>query len=668
MRIKRIKTFAIAFALSLVASAVGIFLYTLPQQTLPSANRVMDFVLVNEAMLWVDDNDFLHQVGLHFPDRHAVNPHLKLITIDEASLAKIGPFPWPRSIYGKLLSKLSKSGAKTAAFDVIFLENSPLPGQDAGFVAGLKTVPTILPYTINTTQTGTLGEVEIASDLLPFTAGTGYTTVDSAGGWTLHQPFPIVAVSSNGKETMYVSLAGSTVQQFTGRKVQAVMRGGKTDPWSAQVGDTIVPLDGDSSLLMLPFKTREYQDIEGRAGAPEQHVSFAEMLPFYQALTMSDSDLTTFAKGNIVLIGTTSQGLGDFVLTPNGRYPGVFSNLRFMDQLLTNTYIRRSRPWVNIILMILLPIAIAIIVTQLLPLAGIGLSVALVFAYSAVVVLTYGYTLRWFDLIHVDSAMFFTALFVALYRVVTEGADKRAIRDMFGKHVSPEIVSEMLKNDDPKAALSLQGKRVKVTIFYSDIRGFTAMSEKMTPEQIYGQLNEYFEEMCQIVFKYGGYVDKFIGDCLMAVFSAPNPKPEDAKSAVFAAIEQQDKIKEMAAAWHETGKQTFTVGMGLNTGEVVMGNLGSADRLNYTVIGDNVNTAARLYNVAKGGQTIISETTYEEVKDLVVVNELDPVMVKGKEKPLRIFEVIRRIEAGEPNPSKLRDPNEPVQIQVAAAH
>jgi adenylate cyclase len=214
----------------------------------------------------------------------------------------------------------------------------------------------------------------------------------------------------------------------------------------------------------------------------------------------------------------------------------------------------------------------------------------------------------------------------------------------------------------------LQGKRVKVTIFYSDIRGFTAMSEKMSPEQIYGQLNEYFEDMCQIVFKYGGYVDKFIGDCLMAVFSAPNPKQDDARSAVFAAIEQQEKILQIAEEWKSQGRQVFTVGMGLNTGEVVMGNLGSADRLNYTVIGDNVNTAARLYNVAKGGQTIISETTYEEVKDLVVVNELDPVMVKGKEKPLRIFEVIRKLNPGEVNPSKLRDPNEPVVVTMAAAH
>ncbi|MBV8151019.1 MAG: adenylate/guanylate cyclase domain-containing protein [Candidatus Eremiobacteraeota bacterium] len=658
------RTLAIAIALALFGSVIGIVLYELPQQTLPPVNSVMDFVLLNESMLWVDDNTVFQKLGIRFPDRSQPNPHLKLIAIDEASLdgSQLGPFPWPRSRHGDLVAKLAKAGAKVVGFDVIFLENSTDPKQDAAFARAMHKVPTILPYTINTTTSGQLATEPLAPDLQPAIAGTGYTTVDSAGGWTLHQPFPIVSTDNSGKKVTYVTLAGAVIQQYEHRKISAV------DQWTAKVGDSYVPLDGNGALLMLPFRTREYQDIEVRVGAVEQHITFAEILPYYKALKLSDADMRQFAQGNIVIVGPTAQGLGDFVLTPNGRYPGVFSNLRFMDQLISNTYITRSRPWINWILLILLPIAIAVIVTRLAPALGVMSSAALVLLYSGVVILIYGYTLHWIDLIHVDGAMFFTALIVALYRVITEGAEKREIKGMFGKHVSPAIVEQMLKTDDPKAALSLSGKREKVTIFYSDIRGFTAMSEKMTPEQIYGQLNEYFEDMCEIVFRYGGYVDKFIGDCLMAVFSAPVPQPNDAKNAVFAAIEQQEKIAQISAEWQKLGKQTFTVGMGLNTGEVVMGNLGSSERMNYTVIGDNVNTAARLYNVAKGGQTIISETTYEEVKDVVVVNELNPVSVKGKVKPLRIFEVIRKLKEGEVNPSKLRDPNEPVEVEVAAAH
>jgi adenylate cyclase len=214
------------------------------------------------------------------------------------------------------------------------------------------------------------------------------------------------------------------------------------------------------------------------------------------------------------------------------------------------------------------------------------------------------------------------------------------VTDMFGMHVSPAVVKEILKAEDAKASLGLQGTRVRVTIFYSDIRGFTSMSETMTPEEIYAQLNEYFDAMCNLIFKYGCYVDKFIGDCIMAVFSAPFQTPDDAKNAVISAFEQQQMILKLSQDWIAQGKHPFTVGMGINTGDVVMGNLGASSRMNYTVIGDNVNVAARLYNVAKGGEIVISETTYQEVKDVVEVVEMEPVMVKGKTDPIRIYNVV----------------------------
>jgi adenylate cyclase len=383
---------------------------------------------------------------------------------------------------------------------------------------------------------------------------------------------------------------------------------------------------------------------------------------------MSAGDMRAFAGGNVIVIGTTAQALGDFVVTPNGRYPGVFTNLRLMDQLMRSTYIRRVPPAVDLALIVLLPLLVGFLVTQLRPIVGIALGAGVVVLYSIFAVLAYALTLQWINLVHVDASIALAALFVALYRTVTEGADKRVITEMFGKHVSPAIVEHMLAHDDPLKALDLSGKRVRVTIFYSDIRGFTAMSEKMSPEEIYGALNQYFEEMCQIVFRYGGFVDKFIGDCLMAVFSAPNPHPNDAYNAVRSAWEQQQKILTMMTEWAAQGRPIFTVGMGLNTGEVVMGNLGSAERLNYTVIGDNVNTAARLYNVAKGGQTIISESTYEEVKDRFIVNELTPVFVKGKTLPLRNFEVIGLLEHGQRNTSTLLDPENLPQAIVAADH
>jgi len=149
--------------------------------------------------------------------------------------------------------------------------------------------------------------------------------------------------------------------------------------------------------------------------------------------------------------------------------------------------------------------------------------------------------------------------------------------------------------------------------------------------------------MCEVIFKYGGYVDKFIGDCIMVAFSAPVQNPDDARKAVDAALDQQRVIGELGERWRAQGREPFTVGMGINTGYVVMGNLGASSRMNYTVIGDDVNIAARLYNVALGGQIIISESTYNEVKQFFSVRELEPVVVKGKTAPLRTFEVLGRV-------------------------
>ncbi|MGH7328718.1 MAG: CHASE2 domain-containing protein, partial [Polyangiaceae bacterium] len=206
---RRIRTLAIAFCLSLLASAIGVALYLAPAQ-FANANRTMDFVVVNESMLWAGDNEALHHAGIRFPDRQGVNPHLKLIAIDEDSFAKLGPFPWPRSVYGDLLKRLARAGAKATAFDVLFIDPSRDPKQDAVFAQGMRAIPTILGYDVNTTAGGNFGSEPVAPDLLPSTAGVGYTTVDSPGGWTLSQPFPLVVIEK-GKTSTYLSLAGATV-------------------------------------------------------------------------------------------------------------------------------------------------------------------------------------------------------------------------------------------------------------------------------------------------------------------------------------------------------------------------------------------------------------------------------------------------------------------------
>jgi len=613
---RRIRTLFISVALSLTASAIGIALYLAPMGTLPIADRVGDYI--------VHQNALAHASAFalpNVPSYEEPNDTIVLIEIDELSAAGnaaagVPPFPFPRSLYGKLLERLHQAGARVAAFDVEFLEGSADPAQDRAFAAAMRKLPTVLTNVVDTTTSGRLGTESPAPDLSPAAAAIGYSSADTPGGYFIGQPPEILAHG-----TRYRSLAVATVEAFTRKHVADI------------------PLVY-GRMLVLPVHELATQALTGRAGAQESSLSIAQSVPFVIALTEPVANLRSLVAGKIVLVGSTAQALGDFVTTADGRVPGLYMNARFVDQILTGTYIRAVPQWLDLMLIVLLPLVLALALAELRPSTGILICILAIVAYIEITIALYAYHLIWLDLIHVAGAMLLATLFTGLYRITVEGAQRRLVTDTFGMHVSPQVVREILAADDPRASLQLRGKRVKATVFYSDIRGFTAMSETMSPEEIYSQLNEYFDAMCGIIFRYGGYVDKFIGDCIMAVFSAPFQTPDDTSKAIRAALEQQWLIAEMSSAWEKNGKRAFTVGMGINTGEVVMGNLGASSRMNYTVIGDDVNIAARLYNVAKGGEIIISETTYAEVRALVDVEEMEPVSVKGKAAPLRIYKVL----------------------------
>jgi len=299
------------------------------------------------------------------------------------------------------------------------------------------------------------------------------------GGWLTGQPLVVTATDADGRATRYPTLAGATVSAYLNQPLIPV------DAWRARLGNRTVPLDGEQLMMMLPFKAHEHLDIGNaaaggpvqRAGTAVESASFFQCVSFADALKFDDATMRAFANGKVVTIGSTAAALGDSILTPSGRFPGVFANLRFMDQLMRERFIARVPPWLDLALIVLLPLLAGFAGTQLRASAGVAVGAAVVVLYSLTAIALYGYTLHWMNLIHADAATILAVLFVALYRTITEGADKRAICAMFGKHVSPELVDHLLKSDDPLGAISLSGKRAKVTVFYSDIRGFTTMSE-----------------------------------------------------------------------------------------------------------------------------------------------------------------------------------------------
>jgi len=205
--------------------------------------------------------------------------------------------------------------------------------------------------------------------------------------------------------------------------------------------------------------------------------------------------------------------------------------------------------------------------------------------------------------------------------------EKEMIKGAFSKYVTKSVMERILQHQD---GLKLGGEKKVVTVFFSDIRGFTPMSEVLSAEEVVHLLNEYFTAMTAIIFKYEGTIDKFMGDAIMAVYGAPIDLKDHAERAVFAAIEMSVKMKELQAKWRSEGKREVNIGIGINTGEVVVGNIGSNERMEYTSIGDNVNLTQRLESVAEKGQILISAATYELVKHKVNATMLDAIKVKGK--------------------------------------
>jgi adenylate cyclase len=229
-----------------------------------------------------------------------------------------------------------------------------------------------------------------------------------------------------------------------------------------------------------------------------------------------------------------------------------------------------------------------------------------------------------------------SAIAIENARLYENVAKETKIRSNLQRYLSPNIVNDIMTK---KEKLVLGGERVECSILFTDICGFTSMSEKLPPEKIVQTLNEYFSAMTKIIFENDGTLDKFIGDAIMASFGTPIFNPQSARNAVKAGLDMLKKLYELQKNWESEGRPSFKIRIGINTGEVVAGNIGSPDRMDYTVIGDNVNLASRLESNAKPMTVLISDSTYVKIKDIATANPRDPIMVKGKSMTIQTYEV-----------------------------
>jgi adenylate cyclase len=349
-------------------------------------------------------------------------------------------------------------------------------------------------------------------------------------------------------------------------------------------------------------------------------------------------------RDRIVLIGNTAQGIGDMRVTPYGRvFPGVEVRANIIESLIDGEVLRRPdwMTWVDVAGMIV----IGLLMVALLPRLGVFwagiLAAAALAAYLFLATTLFRSEGLWLNVVYPSLLIALLFISATLVNYFFAFSEKRYLKLAFQHYVPPAVVEGLVSGAD---RLRLGGEKRELTVLFSDIRNFTAMSEAMSPEELVKLMNEYFTAMTDKVFEHRGSLDKYIGDAVMAVYGAPVAEPRHAALACRTALEMLTVLDELKVGWQPLGLPPIDIGVGINTGPMTVGNIGSASRFNYTVVGDSVNLASRIESLNKtyGTNILVSEYTYEIVKDeFPFVREIDNIRVRGRTQPVRLYELLR---------------------------
>ncbi|HDH01700.1 MAG TPA: adenylate/guanylate cyclase domain-containing protein, partial [Nitrospirae bacterium] len=358
----------------------------------------------------------------------------------------------------------------------------------------------------------------------------------------------------------------------------------------------------------------------------------------------------SFFAGKIVFIGTTAMATYDQKNTPfSANMPGVEKNATVVANILSGNFIKKTPVYIDLLVVLLTGILALFIGQKKRALSLVTGYVALTF----IVVITNLGLFTWYgirlNLIYPLLTVISEGTFIISYGYFVEEKKAREIRRMFSSYVTERVVNELIKNPD---LARLGGERKEITVLFSDIMGFTRFSEGHAPEEVVAMLNEYLGAMTEVIFKWEGTLDKFVGDEIVAFWGAPLEQKDHAGLAVRCALDMVGRLEELQRKWKSEGKPVLDAGIGINTGEVVVGNIGAeGKKMDYTVIGDHVNVGARIETLTRKYNThiLITEFTLNRIGDLLTTDSLyrthtsikglERVIVKGKERPVEIYEV-----------------------------
>jgi adenylate cyclase len=631
-----------------------------------------------------------------------------IVSVDARSLDVLGKFgKWPRFYYAQAIANLAQAGAKAVGFDMLFTEperpreeivelfketraskvtqflvdSLKVPGNPSAvadaaigvilrsmeydtemgevtsqagnvfygfeFLLGSKgnhpdsmIASSALPVDIRTAQNFTfirkqerdylLEDVEIPIPALTETAkGVGYVNAEPDADGVIRS-FPLF-LHYHGHTYPHLGLRlamdklGVSPQQvsvFPGKYVE--------------LGSRRLPIDQDGRMLI-------------RYAGNSLKFKYLSFVDAFLGQTQDGRPLD-FLKDKVVLVGVTAPGLADLKAVPFSQtFPGVEIYANIIHSILADQFTQRSPWWLTLAIILGIGLVAGFLAMVFKPRSSWVAAVILLAAYFAVSYYLMKDRGLAIEVVRPFGAVFFTLLGCMTYRYVTEERHANEVRGMFGTYMSPTLVAQLIEKPD---MLKLGGDQKEITVFFSDVQGFTTISEGLHPGELVSLLNEYLTAMTDIILDYGGFVDKYEGDAIMAFWGAPVDEPEHAVRCCHCILDMRKKLVELNSSLQGRGKPQLFTRFGVNTGTVIVGNMGSDERFAYTAMGDTVNQAARFEPANKeyGTYCMIGEATYEKVKGEVEARELDLLQVKGKTKGVRVFELLAR--KGELDPAR----------------
>jgi adenylate cyclase len=628
-----------------------------------------------------------YDMRLHLTPPANPEPAVAIVAIDEKSLAAQGRWPWSRATMARLVERLDALGARVIAFDVFFSEPENRAALEQ--LARLEREQ---------------GHSEATS---PYARVKRALAADSEFGRAIARSNKVVlpmVFLMNDEEARGQNPAGAQ-RAFASVENQAVKiirdrgDGGLAFPLpqttglianlpelaqAARASGHINSLpDRDGSVRWAPlvlrhqglfFPSADVQAVRLYLGMPELTLHTASwgirgvqigeryfdtdeygraLIRYRGAVrsfpTVSATDILSghedgaHMRGKIVLIGATAAGMGDMRVTPFGAvFPGIEIRANIIQNLLDGDFVHRPG-WMfalDIVVMLVLGGLLVLLLPRLGPRASSALALGLGAAYLLAALLEFRFELLWINLVY--PLLLLSLLFMSstVLRYVSADREKRQIKNAFQHYVPATVVDQVMRNVDN---LRLGGDKRELTVLFSDIRGFTALAERLPPEQLVHLLNDYLTRMTDQVFRHQGLLDKYIGDAIMAVYGAPLPQADHAKRACRTALDMLREAQRLQAEARGKGLPPLDLGIGINTGPMVVGNMGSKTLFDYTVIGDAVNLGARIeaLNRTYGTHILISEFTWQQVKDeFPHVREVDVTAVRGRKEPVRLYELM----------------------------